>query len=56
MIETKLEDTIAIGIIIFLLISLGYWAGTASIERHAVKTECAEYNNTTGDFQWIIKK
>ena len=26
------------------------------LKKEALKTECAQYNQTTGDFEWIIKE
>ena len=38
---------------IVLAMSIGSWIGIDSIQQQAVKTECAQYNSNTGDFEWI---
>ena len=53
MTDTLTTAVIPIGVTIAMLI--GVYLGSELSNKEAVKTVCAEYNVTTGDFQWIEK-
>ncbi len=38
---------------IILAFTIGLTISSILVEKEAVKTQCAEYNSTTGKFQWI---
>jgi len=51
--DTLITLVVPIGVTIAML--TGVYLGSELSNKEAVKTVCAEYNNTTGDFQWIEK-
>ena len=48
------DAIVAILAVILMASGLGAWTRDISLKKEAVKTECAQYNQTTGDFEWII--
>ena len=47
--------TMAILFVAMLSLSAGYYVGNDVVRQEALRQQCAEYNSTTGDFQWKKK-
>jgi len=47
------QTTVVIAVALIVIMIIGVSFGIELSNREAVKTVCAEYNGTTGKFQWI---